>query len=116
MNGQRDQSRRKLIGEPCSFGFLAPYDESRSFAFTEDVHRPERGWNFLILRKAAKNEDAFVHLGRHILQQRLQIAFARHGRVLFQQVARISHRAARLRVRWLIRATGCWVVSRRRLR
>src|SRR5436190_2227741 len=35
----------------------------------------------------------------------LRLPFARHGRVLFQQVARISHRAARLRVRWLIRAT-----------
>jgi hypothetical protein len=28
------------------------------------------------------------------LQQLLEIAFARHGRVLFQQVARISHRGA----------------------
>src|SRR6185369_822672 len=79
MNGQRDQPRRKLIREPGSFGFLPPDDESRSFAFAEDEHRPEPGWNFLILRKAAKNEDAFVHLGLHVLQQRLEIAFARHG-------------------------------------
>jgi len=92
MNGQRDQSRCKLIGEPCSFGFLAPYDESRSFAFAEDVYRLECGWNFLVFRNAAKNENAFVQLGRHISQQRLQIAFARHGRMLFQQVSRISHR------------------------
>jgi hypothetical protein len=35
-----------------------------------------------------------MHLGIHVLQQLLEIAFARHGRVLFQQVARISHRGA----------------------
>jgi hypothetical protein len=116
MNGQRDHSRGKLIGEPCSFGFLAPYDESRSFTFVEDVHRPECGGNFLVFRHAAKNENAFMQLGRHILQQRRQIAFARHGRMLFQQAARISHRAARLRVRWLIWAMGCWAISLRRLR
>ena len=92
------------MGEPRSFSFLAPYDESRSFAFTEDVHRLERSWNFFVFRYAAKDEDAVMHLGIHVLQQLLEIAFARHGRVLFQQVARISHRAARLRVRWLIRA------------
>src|SRR4051794_35387797 len=85
MNVQRDQSRRKLIGEPCSFGFLAPYDERGSFAFAEDVYRLERGWNFLVFRYAAKNENAFVQFGRHILQQRLEIAFARHGRMLFSK-------------------------------
>jgi hypothetical protein len=68
MNGQRDHSRCKLIGETCSFGFLAPYDESRSFAFAEDVYRLEGRWNFLVFRHAAKNEDAFVHLGLHVLQ------------------------------------------------
>ena len=36
------------MGEPRSFSFLAPYDESRSFAFTEDVHRLERSWNFFV--------------------------------------------------------------------
>jgi len=94
MNGQRDHSRCKLMGEPGSFGFLPPHDQSRSFAFTEDVHRPERGWNFLVFRNAAKNEDAVLHLGLHVLQQCLEIAFARHGGVLFQQGARISHRGA----------------------
>ena len=82
------------MGEPGSFGFLPPYDQSRSFAFTEDVHRPEPGWNFLVFRNAAKNEDAVLHLGLDVLQQRLEIAFARHGGVLFQQGARISHRGA----------------------
>src|SRR6478609_2891916 len=69
MNGQCDHSRCKLMGEPRSFSFLAPYDESRSFAFTEDVHRLECGWNFFVFRYAAKKEDAVMHLGLHVLQQ-----------------------------------------------
>jgi hypothetical protein len=45
---------------------LPPHDQSGSLALAEDVHRPECGWNFLVFRNAAKNEDAFLHLGLHI--------------------------------------------------
>jgi hypothetical protein len=84
MNGQRNQARCKLIRQSCAFGLLAPHDECRSFSFTEYVHRPDGGWNFLVFRDAAKNENTFVHFGLHILRQRLQIAFARHRGAPFQ--------------------------------
>jgi hypothetical protein len=61
------------------FGVLTPHDESRSFAFAEGVHRPERGWNFSVSRNAAKNENPVVYLGLHVLQQRLKAEFARHN-------------------------------------
>ncbi len=94
MNSQCDHSRCKLIGETCGFGFLPPHDQSRPLAFMEDVHRLERSWNFFVFRYAAKNKDAVMHLGLHVLQQLLEIAFARQGRVRFQRVTRISHRGA----------------------
>jgi len=78
MDRQGDQPRRTLRRQPGAFGILTPHHEGHSFAFAEDEHRGESGRNFLVARNAAENEDAFVHLGLHILQQRREMAFARH--------------------------------------
>ena len=63
------------MGETNAFGFVSRDHEGGAFRFAEGEHRRDGGRKFCVFGNRAEHENAVVHFGLHVPQQRREVAF-----------------------------------------